>query len=537
MDNFDITKYLDMALRRKYWIIITFLLVILAGSYYILKAPKIYQAKTTILVQPQKVPQDFVRAIISSGTDDRLRTITQEVTSRTNLEKIIQEYNLYNSPSEKHIPIEAKVERLRKGIKIDVARHGGGENAFSISFQGKNPRKIMQVTNALASNFISENLKIRESQALGTANFLADELETITRRLVEKEERLKEYRLKHMGAMPEQLQANLNILGRLQLQMDQLRNNLSDVENRKLVIQKQKADLEILQKQAAEAGQSPLDVELPVIPTSEDTEPEELITLKKQLASLESRYTANHPDVKRMKQMIARLETEEDNKTGVRDVVPQPESTKTEQIKQDPVAILSSQLDQINGEIENLKNEIKKAKSQMDNYQKRVDETPKREQELLSLNRDYDNLRQLYNSMLSRRLEAEIAVSMEKKQKGEQFRVLDPAKTPTRPIKPDFRKLFLMTIAIGIGLGCGLAYLIEFMDTSYKLPDEMEKELGLPVLISIPILNTEKEVKRQKINNILTITSITIGFILSLTAVVITAKGLNNTLIFVKHIF
>lgn len=502
MNNFDLSKYIDIALRRKYWIIIPFLLVVLAGLGYLLTAPKIYEARTLILVQPQKVPQEFVQAIVSTDIDERLRTITQQVTSRTNLESIIQEYQLYNSPKYADMFLEQKVALLREKIDIDVVRGGSGGNAFAVSFQEKDPRKVMQVTNALASNFISENLKIRESQALGTSTFLAEELDSITNRLKETEEKLKEYRLRYMGALPDQLQTNLNILGRLQMQQEQLSSNLSDAENRKLIIQQQLADSELIQRQLTESNvnRSRQITGIPLPSQEQSREQEELNELKRELASLETRYTENHPDVKRLKQVIANLE--DDGSSSEIEVAGQTQEdlpvadipdVETRGIR--PDNIISTQLQQVDLEINSIKKDIKDVQSRILVYQRRVEDTPKREQELVSLNRDYENLRELYNSMLNRKLEAEIAVSMEKKQKGEQFRVIDPAKLPQRPIAPDSRKVLLMTLALGLGLGCGLAYMMELMDTSFRDPEELEKELQLPVLVSLPFRYTEKRIK------------------------------------------
>ena len=198
--------------------------------------------------------------------------------------------------------------------------------------------------------------------------------------------------------------------------------------------------------------------------------------------------------------------------------------------------LLRPQLQQIHFDIKKINEEISKAKSLMEMYQHRVEETPKREQELLSLSRDYENLKSLYNSMLSRKLEAEIAVSMEKKQKGEQFRVIDPAKIPVRPVEPDARKIILMALALGLGLGCGLVYLKDFMDTSYKVPEDLEKELQLPVLMSVPIRYTERELKKIKRRKILGAASVAVGFALSAAGIVLGIKGVDATLGFIRNI-
>lgn len=516
MDTAEITKYLEMARRRKYWIIIPFLATLLAGLAYVLTAPKVYEAQTLILVQAQSVPQDLVRTIVSESVEDRLRTITQQVTSRTNLEKIIREYQLGEEDG-RPASLDALVEGVRKRIKIDVGRGGsrGGSNAFSISFRGKDPRQVMQVTNALASNFISQNLEIRESQVLGTSAFLADELESVRRRLAEKEEELKAYRERFMGGLPDQLDANLAVLQRLQLQMDQLSSNLRDAENRKFLIQQTLEE--------ARAGKQAI---LP--PTAQDREVRDLASLRNELAALEARYTANHPDVVRLKKTIETLEAAEEQKS-TDPAAPDTGVSRAERA-------LVQQLRDIDLDVSSIRAEMKKVQAEIDVYQRRVEDTPKREQELLSIQRDYNNQRDLYNSLLQRKLEADIAVSMERKQKGEQFRVIDPAKTPTVPVEPDMKRILLMVVALSFGLGGGLAYTREMMDTSIKAPEEIEKELNMKILVSIPYRYTEKEIRKRKIREAVYATSVTVGFAAGAVAIILATKGLDGTLNFFKNL-
>jgi polysaccharide chain length determinant protein (PEP-CTERM system associated) len=480
MESLDLTKYLDMAARRIWWIIIPFLLTVLAGLAYTLAAPKIYEAQTLILVQPQRVPENFVRTIVSTTVENRLL-------------------------------VDDKVAILRGRIKVDVSNRGasrGEANSFTITFHDEDPRKVMEVTNALASNFIAENLRLRESQAMGTSTFLSDELESVERKLREKEEELKNYRERYMGGLPEQLETNLSIQERLAGQLDQLNSNLRDAENRKILVQTQMAE-----QRNARAGRT-------LRSTAREQEPRDITSLKNELASLESRYTQNHPDVISLKATIAKLEAEaSEGKTSMANVDPS----------------LVHQFQDIGLEIANLKEEISKVQTQVQWYQTKVEETPKREQELLALNRDYENLNGMYNSLLNRKLEAEIAVSMEKKQKGEQFRVIDPAKMPDRPVKPNIVQVIFLTLALGLGLGLGLAYLVEFMDTSYKAPEEVEKGLQLPVLVSLPIRYTESELRSIKMNKILTVVSVAVGFIVSAFGIVFAVKGMEGVMEFIKR--
>jgi uncharacterized protein involved in exopolysaccharide biosynthesis len=344
---------------------------------------------------------------------------------------------------------------------------------------------------------------------------MADELESVRKRLAEKEEELKGYRERYMGGLPDQLNANLAVLQRLQSQMDQLSKNLGDAENRKILIQ-QTVD-------EARKGRQAL---LPSSPQGQEVK--DLASLRNELAALEARYTPNHPDVVRLKKTIETLEASE-TKAGTDPAGKTVGLSRAEQV-------LVQQLRDIDLDIASTKAEMKKVQGEMIAYQKRVEDTPKREQELFSIQRDYENMKVLYDSLLKRKLEADIAVSMEKKQKGEQFRVIDPAKVPIRPVEPDVKRILLMVLALGFGLGGGLAYLREMMDTSFKAPDEAEKELDMKILVSIPFRYTEAEIRRKKAKEVFKAASVGVGFAVGAVAIVVATKGFDETLSYLKSL-
>jgi len=525
MEPFEIEKYKEIALRRRWWIIIPFLLSILIGIGLSLKLPKVYQASTLILVQRQRVPTSYVQEIVSIDVEDRIRTITQQISSWTNLERVIKEFNLYSEPG-RHMFMEDKIQSLRKRIRVDVSGGGRrGANAFEIFFYGKHPKQTAEVANALASYFITENLKLREDQAMGTSEFLTDELENIRRRLLKREEGLKGYRKKYMGGLPEQLETNLRILERIQQQIVTNQENLREAENRKLLFQQQISEITEIRRARA----------VPAEAEGEVAQPTSLDQLKTQLASLEAKYTERHPDVIRLKKKIADLESKQQN-----------DSTKEVQGKSEDKEITRAEINQINLanllrridlKIENIKAEGTQLHSQMKWYQTQVENTPKREQELMSLNRDYNNIQETYNSLLSRKLEAEIAVNLERKQKGEQFRILDHAKIPVRPFKPDMQRILLMTVALGFALGCGLAYLREMLDTSFRRPEDTEEVLQIPIIASLPFTYNAKELRRLKRKKILTVASVGLTFLLLGGVMVLSIKGVDATINFVKDFF
>lgn len=517
-------KYLiDLVVKRRWILMVPFSLAMLVGIYLSLTLTRIYEASTLILIQPQRVPQNYVQSLVESEPSERISTLSQQVLSRTNLENIIGEFKLFSSPESSNMYMEDKVNSLRKRISVDISSGRSRDNdAFSITFQDKDPETAMKVTNALASYFIDENLRLREAQAVGTSDFLDDELQNMKSRLEEVEGKLKQYREAYMGELPEQLDSNLRILDRLQEHLSESQQSLSEAKIRLVAIQ----------NEAAASREQSTTV---IIGQNTPQEPTDIDQMKAQLKNLLSRYTERHPDVVRLKARIAELEKQNPSEANL-----EPGGTDEGGENRKQAAMLSpkyrTQYNEVMQEMERLNADIEDTKSQIAVYQKRVEDTPKREQELLSLRRDYQNIQATYDSLLDRKLEAEIAVNMERKQKGEQFRVLDPAKLPQKPVKPDMRKLFIMVVGAGFGIGGGIVFLMEFLSNSFKRPEDIEEELDLPVLCSVPRIVDSKTRLLKRLEHVSCAVFGCISIALLGGFVLLSQKGVEPTLELVRKI-
>ncbi len=502
------SQIFEIILRRRWIILIPFLIASIIGCYYAITLPKIYQSSTSILIQPQKVPGDYIKSIVSTDINSRLATISQQILSRSNLEKIIDRFKLnIKSKNSKKIYIEDVVGNLRRKIEIKVTKgKRKAAGSFIINFKGKEPVKVMQVTNALANYFMDENLKIREAQAVGTSDFLEAELEKTRQKLEKQEQILALYNSKHLGSLPEELDTNLRALDRLQEQLSSKQSALLET----------KGILATLEAKYAFSSETRND------------QPDELklVNAEKELEDLQMKYTKNHPDVIKINTLIKSLKEKIIKKSS--------DLKKNE--KRQPFGVLNElaiQIQEVNFEIKRFQSDIKNIKIKMRSYQKKVEDTPKRELELLSLRRDYSNISDTYNSLLARKLEAEIAVNMEKKQKGEQFRILDYARLPEKPISPDMKKIFLLSIAAGLGLGGGIIFLLEFIDTSFRREEDIESFLGLPVLATIPLIKKPRDHFKKIVNNFLTVIALLIsGFFVGLLAL-FSVKGVDQAMDFV----
>jgi len=530
-------QILEIVIRRRWIIILPLCIFLTLGLLYSLTAPKTYEAHTTILIQPQKVPSGYVQSIVSTDIRRRIDTISELILSRTNLEKIINEFGLFQDSQSMYLEDQILAMRNRISVRQN-SQTGGGTEAFSISFKYEdNPDLVKNIVNKLASLFMDENLKARESQAMGTSEFLESELEKIKRKLEFREQVLTEYRSKHLGGLPDELETNLRTLDRLQLQHTDSLNALRDTQNAVALLKNQISTIkETVQNTKATIQQDGTIVEAPVLSIAQQQYELE----KRKLDDLLLKYTPKHPEVIRLTKNVKKLKTkieeekEENSKDHLDDNTLETVDTSSVPPRNSVLFQHEYNLKQLEKEVLNIKKNIREIKKTTKIYQKKVEETPKREQELLSIQRDYNNIRESYNSLLARRLEAELSVNMEKKQKGEQFRIVDYARLPEKPISPDVRMIFIFSIAIGLGIGGGIIFLIEFLNPAIRSTEQIENEIGLSILASIPSLSQPGDNMKKWIEHVsFSIVSL-YACALFLFFAVLNLKGIEKTLSFMK---
>jgi polysaccharide chain length determinant protein (PEP-CTERM system associated) len=482
---------LEIVLRRRWYLIIAFVLSVTMSVVLCFVLPKMYRSTTLILVEQQKVPEDYVKSSVSVGIDERLNTIQQQIMSRSLLQSVIDEFGLYKKESERKTPEEV-VDLMRKHILVDVVRGGRNIDGFSISYEGADPKTVMLVTNKLAALFIQANLKEREEFVQATSAFLDTELNGVRANLVAQETKIREFKQKYMGELPEQIMTNLRTLDRLQLEQQTVHEALSkDKELRAAMLEKNSKLVTLTPNQVmTEAVKDINPVQL------------RLNQLRADLADLRTRYTDKFPDVIRVKTEIEDLEqrlkadgspTEGPRNGKTKKIGPNKETGLADATLTND---LQTQYNQMDVEILRLEAKQKQISEQMKEYEDRVEKAPLHEQQMLSLMRDYEITKQNYQSLLDKKLNAKISENLEERQKGEQFRVLDPADLPKKPFKPDQFKLILLGIIAGLGGGGGLAYLREMTDVSFKKAEDVETILRFPVLASIP--NIGKSLKRER---------------------------------------
>ena len=461
---------------RRWWLgAVVFLGVLVPGLSFVSFLPDMYRATTTVLVERPQVSETFVRPAVTEELETRIHSLSEEILSRANLAELLTRFDLYPILRQK-ASLEDAIMKLRRDIDLDLKGVESGWSrgatvAFVLGYRGRDPRKVAQVVNTLASLYVEENTKVRERQAAQTSEFLKSQLAEMKQKLADQETMIGEYKKRHAGELPQQVEANIAGLERLNAQLQ--------LNNEKQIRAMERRDRLAGQPADAAPGLDPQDDE------------GRLGRLRQELAALRRQYSDKYPDVVRVEQEIAALE----ERIAARAPEPAPargavppgaEPAPTSGGRRDPDA-----------EIQALKREEDRLRQTIAAYEQRVDNAPQRQQEFQALSRDYETTRELYDSLLKKHEESLLAESMEHGRATEQFRVLDPAVPPREPAAPNRLWLALMGLIVSVGLAVGAMALAEQLDTSFHSVESLRASTRVPVLASIPRIVTRADALKR----------------------------------------
>jgi len=467
-------------LRRRKWVIIIPVILGPALAYAIaVKLPSRYTSQTLVLVEQQKVPDAVVKPVVTDELGARLSTLEELILSRTRLQPIIEKYGLYRGDVGK-VPMEELVDRMRDAIGVNpvksaVSSREGELPGFILRFTADDPRVAQQVCAEITSMFVEENLRVREQSAQGTTSFLDAQLADAKRKLDEQDARLAEFQRKNLGALPEAAQTNLNLLTVLNTQLEAATQGLNRA-------QQDKAYTESLLAQQVAAWQTTRGGTAP----RPEADQQRLVAMENGLQDLEARYTSDHPDVLKLKSSIEQLKRKISETAAVGKDKPAENVQEAAGPEPPQILQLRSQLHAYEEAIRQYTREQDRLKEQVRLYQSRMQLSPAVGQDFKLITRDYQTALDFYNELLRKRNQSGMATDMERRQQGQQFRVMDPASLPEEPSFPN-RPLFAGGgLGIGLGLGLGIALLLEFLDKSIRTESDVEFYLKVPTLALVP---------------------------------------------------
>ncbi len=476
-NNVGISDMLAIVKRRKWYVVAPFLAIFLLATVTAFLIPPKYRSTSTILIEDQEIPKEYVSANVTSYADQRLQSINQKIIGTTRLLEIINRFNLYADIKKKK-PIEEVVAKMRKDIKFstinaDVKDPRSGQAAqatiaFSVSYDGTNPAVVQQITNELSSLYLSENLQVRQKQSTGTAHFMEDEMKSVQTELATIDSRIAAYKQRNLNTLPELNQLNLQTLDSLDRDVRQANEQLRSLREKESYLQS----------------------ELSAIPTdSANQDKTRLSELRVRLVDLKSRLSDKHPDVIKAKSEISELTKQ---LRGTNRETPEGKPDNPSYLN------LQSQLASNRSDIASVKRQLDDYSLKRESFRKRIEASPRVEEGYKAMISERNSL-QMKNDDLSRKfMEARVANGLEKEQLGERFTLIDAARLPEKPISPNIPAIILIGLVLGIGSGCGAAALKETSDGSVYSIEELARATRFPVLGAIPEIKTELDLATSR---------------------------------------
>ncbi len=489
-------------LRRRRWLLIGPLFVgVLGGLLYSRSQPSLYRSYAVIQVVPQRVPESYVSATVTERVEDRLRALAQQVLSRTQLEKLITEFDLFPEERRKY-PLEDVVVLMQtKRVLIEplataqTSRRESQSEAFRVSFDYADPSIAQKVVERLASFFIDTNARERGSQADQTSSFLEAQMADARSRLEAQEKKLKDFRERNSGRLPTQMQTNMQAIQNTQLALQAMVESLARDRDRKLVLDRLYTDAVADVAAGAPAAGT-------TAQAANMTPRQKLDAARSQLAQLETRLSPKHPDIVRTKRLIEDLEKQVAAEDLQRPLSPEAGTDRPaspeEARRRDRLREMRAEIESLDRQIAFKEGEEKRLRAEIGVYQARLEAVPGIESEWVALTRDYDTLQATYRELLAKSENSKMAASLEQRQIGEQFRILDPARVPLKPHSPDRLRINLVGTLAGLGLGVLLLGLAHYRDTTMRSEADVQGAIELPVLVLVPLVTTEVDLRREK---------------------------------------
>lgn len=512
-DEFTLEDALIILQRRILYFLIPAMVIAPIGVITVMLLPAKYTAQGTILVESQQIPTEFVRSTINAYAQERIQTIRQRVMTRNRLLEVADEYSLF--PRELGLSESERVQRMRSQLRVDLittsANRGQGDNtiAFTVSYTDRDPRKAYLVANRFMTLFLNEDVRARTTGASNTTEFFAKETARLRNAVADLENRVSQYKVENSGALPEQLNSNLDMLERSQQTLSSALSSISQLEEERRFLETQLISGSGDNSMAMELAR--LESELARLrATYHDSYPE-VIAKRDEIAALKRRMAPSE-EIRRLRDALT---TAEDRLTAL-ERAPEPDAEAVAEAEADVTAARTALSDritaetrrgasditgvQLEGRIAVVENRIKMLNKQADAAREKITElegriarTPEVERGLAALTRDHENLFREYQEILQKQQDAQLAENLEENQQAEKFSILEPALRPETPSSPDRPKLIVMALIAALGVGGAIAFGVEMFKARLRGRNHVASVInGQPIAV-IPYIHGEKE--------------------------------------------
>ena len=510
LQYFGFKDYKRLVVRRKWMIVATATIIGLLTSVVVYFVPNSYKATSTILIDPGKVPESYVKSTATLTANERLALLREQILSDTKLSQIIDDMGLYQELKKKEPPLEI-TRKMRDDIDLEPVSYSSGGRAdltaFSISYHSRNAATSAAVANRLASLFIEENLRAREAQVLGTAEFIDRELAKARQDLEDKESKLTALRARYSSELPEAQNAHLQALASLQLEMRSEMDAVSRDQQQKVYLQSLMADSpQVVDLDSSSAGSAPTGLQ------------DQLARLEAQQEQLRTRYGPQFPDVLKLQHEIDQVQ-QKIKSAKKSDLAPAAPA-----VLRPHNPVIDSQIAAIDKDILAHARREQDLKSQIDYHQSMLDRSPEATQQIAILSRDYDQAEENYKRLQDHKFAADISTDLESRQKGERFLILEPAQPPAFPYEPKRALIDGLGLLGGIAFAFGLVLVLELFDRTVKTEHEITDHFEAPVLAEIPWLMTAAKERQQQWRNVFAAGASTVLLLMYVGAIVVSLR-------------
>jgi uncharacterized protein involved in exopolysaccharide biosynthesis len=530
----SLADHLAMLKRQRLPMTLAFVLLMVIAVVVATTLPPVYRSTATILIKEQEIPQELVRSTVTSYADERIQVISQQVMTRATLLDMVDKYTLYGNARQRETSEEI-IDRMRRDIKLtpisaDVTDRRTGSQmrstiAFSLSYDSEVAANAQKIANELTTLFLNENVKNRQQKAAETTSFLDEELARMGEHISELEKRLADFKKRNQGRLPELALVNQASSERMASDIQRLERDLQFAEERRGALLAQLADTRPNVPVSTGAGpaldpadrlsaqQTQLNVllgsyndEHPDVKrlrreiaklqaeagTQDDAAEREsrLVALRDELAQARRRYSANHPDVARLERSVAAAETAAAS-AAAKASAPAAAGSATSPARprkaDNPVYLaLKSQIETLGAQIQSMQTERQTLRGQLTRIDARVVQAPEVEREYLEMGRDLDSSRLRFRELREKQMQAQVAEQLERGRKAERFTLLEPPIYPEKPYRPNRSIIVLMGAVLALAGALGVALLREALDGTVHTPREAVRLLQVPVLALIP---------------------------------------------------
>ncbi len=497
----DVSEY--TAILKRHWLLILIPAIIMPaigfGLTFVL--PPEYVSKTLVIIEPQRVAEQYVKPVVGNDLDQRLASMTEQILSRSSIQPIIDRYNLYST---QHLNSDEKIELARKKIKVEPIKSEisklAGLPGFNITFKNGDAKTAQLVCADITSLFISQNIKQHEDAAQGTTEFLRGQLEDAKRNLDEHDAKLAEFQRQYVGKLPGEEGKNMGMLTSVNTQLEAVTENLAQMEQQKsyeeAMISQQSANAAVI---SANPGTPSPTVATTSAPTAPNPQQVQLQTLLAQETDLTSRYTGDHPDVVAIRHKIDELRKEiaKNPAPGAitpaairsrRAALPSRSTSRRCRASSTPLRWPSTRRSASRPSSRSLSETIRS----------RISASPLVEEQYKELTRDYQTAQAFYNNLLGEMNHAKMATALETRQEGEQFAIKDQANLPDSPTFPNPIIFSAGGLVVGLIIGLGIVVILEYKDTALSTERDIWEFTRLPTLAVIAFIPRDEPVQVPK---------------------------------------